>query len=89
MNPANTPEQMGRLRLLPAGKFVARTKDSNGTSIEYYAAVWQDIEINEENSSASCRCRFSGRLIRSPTGSRNILRRDAAAADLSPVWPQD
>jgi hypothetical protein len=29
MCPANTPEQMERLRLLPAGKFFARTKDSN------------------------------------------------------------
>jgi hypothetical protein len=29
MRPANTPEQMGRLRPLPARKFVARTKDGN------------------------------------------------------------
>ena len=29
MRPANTPEQMERLRLLPARKFVARAKDGS------------------------------------------------------------
>jgi hypothetical protein len=35
MRPASTPAQMGRLRLLPARKFVARTK--NGSRYYLYA----------------------------------------------------
>jgi hypothetical protein len=46
MRPANTPEQMGRLRLLPARKFVARTKDGN----RYYLYADPDY----------CRCIFVG-----------------------------
>jgi hypothetical protein len=46
MRPANTPEQMGRLRLLPARKFVARTKDGN----RYYLYADPDY----------CRCIFIG-----------------------------
>jgi len=46
MRPANTPEQMERLRLLPARKFVARTKDGG----RYYLYADPDY----------CRCIFVG-----------------------------
>ena len=46
MRPANTPEQMERLRLLPARKFVARAKDGS----RYYLYADPDY----------CQCVFVG-----------------------------
>jgi hypothetical protein len=46
MRPANTPEQMARLRLLPPRKFVTRSKDGR----RYY--VYADADY--------CRCAFVG-----------------------------